>query len=438
MDGRDLERPFSDSHNQPRTPVARRRRIDGSNSLDLNTTRGIRGVPLPLPLQRTSSTCHLGTSSGGSSCPPSPTRPAAPALAIPAQPVSEHVRKFTLRATIWTAMLLLLVGLGGADESTAQLFQIAGSTPAPHKQRQAGNQVLPSDPENFANYPDITTPSCPNYQFSQSALCGPQHGGTRCRAGYCCSAWGFCGNDAEWCEYSFGLKCQLGYGRCWFNETTFCVDGPTLAPQTRTPTSTSTASTATVPITTSTATAIPTGNVTQTTLTRSSAVSTGTTLIPTETTTFQTTAFTSSVAPPTTEATTVSTTSSIVPPTTQASTTIAPSTTHTATPTLPSTTTTVTFPSDFVDPACSPYYATPTPNLLSRLFARASTEELPPPDACILPNPPSRGDVNIQQTASNYGTYAAVGAGVVGAAAAAAWGGGEIWSRRKKAQAGVV
>jgi hypothetical protein len=71
------------------------------------------------------------------------------------------------------------------------------------------------------------------------------------------------------------------------------------------------------------------------------------------------------------------------------------------------------------------------------LFPRAEGD-LPPEDACILPNPPSRDGVDAQSTAQNYGTYAAVGAGVVGAAAAAAWGGGEIWSRRKKAAGAVV
>lgn len=345
-------------------------------------------------------------------------------------PAFEHLRRFSVRATIWSVALLLLVSIGEADESAAQLFQPWGSTPPPKAPRQVG---MPVGPDVSANYPDITSQPCPNYPFTQSALCGAQHGGLRCRSGYCCSAWGYCGNDTEWCEYSYGLPCQLGYGRCWFNVTVTCRDGPTLEPQTRTTSGTATAS--------PTLTSVESTSSTQTI--SSETETTGTTMRPT---------LTSSELATSTEA------SSLVPSSsTGSAATLSPSETTTmatittGTRTVSSmTTTTGGFPSDWVDPACSPYYdttsgtvkptATANPAEASHaaapigrlLFARQESQsQLPPPDACILPTPPSRDQLSAQTIADKYGTLSVIGAGVVGGAMLVAWLGGEIGTRMK-------
>ena len=49
--------------------------------------------------------------------------------------------------------------------------------------------------------------------------CGPNYGGQVCHSTYCCSADGFCGSGAEWCERDEGCQSQ-----CWDEETPVLIE----------------------------------------------------------------------------------------------------------------------------------------------------------------------------------------------------------------------
>ncbi|KAI9022642.1 hypothetical protein DFJ74DRAFT_768334 [Hyaloraphidium curvatum] len=114
---------------------------------------------------------------------------------------------------------------------------------------------------------------------TNTGRCGIEFG-RKCRAGICCSRWGYCEDDggdsgAAWC----GLGCQLGYGKCWVEAETTSTASPT-SPTTASPppppgTTTTAQETEATPTLTYT-----TGSTVSTTLSSSTAVYAPCTLLP--------------------------------------------------------------------------------------------------------------------------------------------------------------